>query len=179
MSRERQKVVLVVLLLALAGLLWQRLGGGAGVDRRREAVARARQALEPGEVLELRLAEGAEEVAINAPSRNLFAYVVERRAPAPRQAPRPAPPPVERATQAPPERRPPEVDVTFLGSFGPESGRIAVFLDDQDVVNAKVGDVLKGKFIVEAIGYESADLGFVGFPDAPSRRLPAGGKRAG
>jgi hypothetical protein len=71
------------------------------------------------------------------------------------------------------------VDVTFLGSFGPEARRIAVFLDGEEVVNANVGDVLKGKFIVEAIGYESADLKFVGFPDAPSRRLPAGGQGAG
>lgn len=178
MSRERQKVVLAVLLLLLAVLLWQRLTGGSRTDPRRAAVARARQALEPGEVLELRLGAREDGAAINAPSRNLFAYVVERRPPPPRPAPRAEPPPLEREVE-PAEPRPPEVDVTFLGSFGPESRRIAVFLDGEEVVNAKVGDVLKDKFIVEAIGYESADLGFVGFPDAPSRRLPAGGKRAG
>lgn len=178
MTRERQKVLLVVLLLVLAGLLWYRLSGGSGRDSRAAAVVRARQALEPGEVVELRLAESGASAPINAPSRNLFAYVVERPPPPPPPPPRPAPPPVEREKR-PKKPRPPEVDLVFLGSFGPETRRIAVFLDGEDVVNARVGDVLKGKFIVESIGYESADIGFVGFPDAPSQRLPAGGQRAG
>jgi hypothetical protein len=170
-------VLLVVLLLALAGLLWYRLSGGSPRDPRSAAVVRARQALEPGEVLELRLARTLSTEAVNAPSRNLFAYVVERRPPPPRPAR--APEPAVERERRPAVPQPPEVDVTFLGSFGPEVRRIAVFLDGEEVVNAKVGDVLKGMFIVDAIGYESVDLKFVGFPDAPSRRLPAGGQRAG
>jgi hypothetical protein len=175
---ERQKVVLVVVLLVFAGLLWYRMSGGSAGDSRAAAVERAREALEPGEVIALRLGAPHAGEAINAPSRNLFAYVVERRPPPPPPAPRATPPPAPRERK-PARPRPPEVDVTYLGSFGPEARRIAVFLDGEEVVNAKVGDVLKGKFIVEAIGYESADLKFVGFPDAPSRRLPAGGQRAG
>lgn len=178
MSAERQKVVLVVLLVAFAGLLWYRLSGGSAGDSRAAAVERAREALEPGEVVALRLGAPHAAEAINAPSRNLFAYVVERPPPPPPPPPRATPPPEPRKRK-PARPRPPEVDVTYLGSFGPEARRIAVFLDGEEVVNAKVGDVLKGKFIVEAIGYESADLRFVGFPDAPSRRLPAGGQRAG
>ena len=79
----------------------------------------------------------------------------------------PPPPPVEVV--------PPPVDVAFLGSFGPDRGRIAVFTDGTDLYNARIGDVVKAHFVVEAIGYESADLKFVNFPDAPAQRLEAGG----
>jgi hypothetical protein len=69
------------------------------------------------------------------------------------------------------------VNLRYLGSFGPERARIAVFVGPGggEVLNAREGDVLEGKFIVERIGYESVDLKFVGFPDAPARRLAAGG----
>ena len=69
--------------------------------------------------------------------------------------------------------RPPDVTLRYLGSFGPRSRRIAVFADasGQNVINARAGDTLEGKFIVESIGFESVDLKFVGFPDVPARRL--------
>ena len=63
----------------------------------------------------------------------------------------------------------------FLGSFGPDGRKIAVFTDDDDILNALEGDVLNKKFIVGPIGYESVEMGFVGFPDAPPTRLAAGG----
>ena len=54
---------------------------------------------------------------------------------------------------------------------------MAVFADEagENLYNARAGDVLEGKFIVDRIGYESVDLKFVGFPDAPAKRLPIGG----
>lgn len=69
--------------------------------------------------------------------------------------------------------RPPEIDLRFLGSFGPRRQRIAVFADasGSNVYNAREGDTLAGKFTVEKIGFESVDLAFVGFPDVPARRL--------
>jgi hypothetical protein len=69
------------------------------------------------------------------------------------------------------------VTLTYLGSFGPKSRRIAVFADEsgENLYNARTGEVLEGKFIVDRIGYESVDLKFVGFPDEPARRLPIGG----
>ncbi len=76
---------------------------------------------------------------------------------------------------SPPAPKPPAVDVVFLGSFGPQSRRLAVFSDGSDIFNVLEGDVLKEKFIVVRIGYESADLGFIGFPDAPAERLEIGG----
>jgi hypothetical protein len=71
--------------------------------------------------------------------------------------------------------QPPPVDVTFLGSFGPPTRRIAVFTDGKTIYNAERGDTLSGKFVVHAIGFESVDLTFVGFPDVPPERLAVGG----
>lgn len=93
--------------------------------------------------------------------------VVERRLPPPRD---PTPRNVE-----PPKPQPPDVDVRYLGSFGPERRKIAVFVDEDTIYNKVTGETLKEKFIVEQIGYESVDLKFVGFPDAPAERLAAGG----
>ncbi len=72
--------------------------------------------------------------------------------------------------------RPPAVTLHFLGSFGHKGARIAVFTDaaGQNVWNARVGDVLDGKFMVDKIGFESVDLKFVGFESVPPARLAAG-----
>ena len=50
-----------------------------------------------------------------------------------------------------------------------------MFSDGKEIFNAFEGGVLKGNFVVDKIGYESADLKFVGFPDAPAKRLAVGG----
>lgn len=75
----------------------------------------------------------------------------------------------------PPKPQPPPVDVVFLGSFGSEARRLAVFSDGSEIYNVLEGDVLKDRFVVERIGYESADVAFLGFPDVPARRLEIGG----
>lgn len=89
----------------------------------------------------------------------------------------------ERLRQLEEERRlaaipkPPPLTLVFLGSFGAENRRIAVFADQsgENLYNARPGDVLEGKFIVDRIGYESVDIKFVGFPAEPAKRLPIGG----
>jgi len=53
--------------------------------------------------------------------------------------------------------------------------RIAVFAKGNEIFNALAGDVLLEDFIVDKIGFESADIRFVGFPDTPGTRLEAGG----
>jgi hypothetical protein len=68
--------------------------------------------------------------------------------------------------------KPPPFTWSYLGSFGPASQRIAVFTDGQKVWNAHEGDKLEGKFIVAKIGYESVDVGFVGFPNENPLRVP-------
>ena len=73
--------------------------------------------------------------------------------------------------------RPPAFDLTYLGSFGPPDRRVAVFSDKgrQEILNARRGEVLRGKFILEEIGLESVSLKFVGFPDVPAQRVGIGG----
>jgi len=65
--------------------------------------------------------------------------------------------------------------VVYLGSFSSGRMRLAVFTDGAEIFNVPEGETLKEKFVVVKIGIESADLGFVGFPDAPAQRLEIGG----
>ena len=122
-----------------------------------------------------------------AVGRDLFRF-------APPPPPPPPPPPtraeLERMRKAAEERRareeaaaierakprPPAITLRFLGSFGPAGERIAVFTDaaGQSIWNARVGDIVDGKFIVDTIGVESVDLRFVGFESVPPARLAAG-----
>ncbi len=75
----------------------------------------------------------------------------------------------------PPKPVPPPLDVVYLGSFGPNKRRLAVFSDGKAIFNVLEGGVLNEKFIVVRIGFESVDVGFVGFPDTPPERLAVGG----
>ena len=40
-----------------------------------------------------------------------------------------------------------------------------------EVFNARAGDTLFGKFVLRKVGYESIDVGFVGFDPNETRRL--------
>ena len=81
--------------------------------------------------------------------------------------------------------KPPEFTLQYLGRFGPPDKQIAVFTNGKQTINKQEGEVIDNKFIVAHIGYESVDIGFVGFPDRareacrrdsppprPSRRKP-------
>jgi len=74
----------------------------------------------------------------------------------------------------PPKPQPPAFQLTYLGSFGPPSRRIAVFTDGEEIYNALVGDVIDGRFVVADIGYESVAIKYVGFPDEPATRVAIG-----
>lgn len=183
MSPEKRQRVLVIVLAVLVGLLGLRYllpslgaGGGGAVN----AFTR-RGAVGPTELPELATLD---LMALeNKPGEFQIGRDPFRFASPPRPAPPPSPPPSrptpaqrpQRTQQPPPGPQPPRVDVTYLGSFGPDRGRIGVFTDGADLYNARIGDVLKTHFVVEAIGYESADLRYVNFPDAPAQRLVAGG----
>jgi hypothetical protein len=67
--------------------------------------------------------------------------------------------------------KPPEFTMQYLGNFGPSNRRVAVFSDGKKIHNALEGEVIENKFIVARIGYESVDIGFVGFPNTPMKRL--------
>lgn len=78
--------------------------------------------------------------------------------------PLPPPPPT-------PTPRPPDIAFKFLGTFGPKEHPIAVVQQGDQVMNVRTGDTLFGKFILKKVGYESIDVGFVGFPESETRRL--------
>jgi hypothetical protein len=78
--------------------------------------------------------------------------------------PLPPPPPT-------PTPKPPDIAFKFLGTFGPKDHPIAVVQQGDLVMNVRTGDTLFGKFILKKVGYESIDVGFVGFPESETRRL--------
>ena len=74
----------------------------------------------------------------------------------------------------PPPPTPPQFTYKFIGTFGRPQNPIATFARDGEIVNARVGDVIDGKFILRRIGIESAEIGFVGFPPDQTQRVPLG-----
>ena len=192
-SRNRQLVVLVVLVVAFAWLIGRQLspslgGAGSGAAPGRSATAgTADAAIAAVEVAELRLGALEHKPATYQPGRDLFRF-------APRPRPQPPPPrpdpaaarraPAARAAQQqqrqaappqPPRPQPPMIEFVYLGSFGLPGREIAVFSDGKQIFNAFAGEVLEQEFVVRSIGYESADIGFVNFPDTPPKRLAVGG----
>lgn len=77
----------------------------------------------------------------------------------------------------PPLPHPDDFTLRYLGRFGPPEKQIAVFTDGRRILNRQEGEVLDGRFIVSRIGYESVDIRFVGFPEAPARHVGVVGKR--
>ncbi len=151
-------------------------GGGSAVS-----VGGVRERAEPRQkIVPLRLAALEAPGAEYEPDRNIFRYGVKRKPPPP---PPPPPPPRTQTVPRtvgppppPPPPRPPPLDVALVGVFGPERRRIAVLTDAEGtVINALERDVVRKKFIVHKIGYESVDFKFVGFPDTEPERLEIGG----
>jgi hypothetical protein len=83
--------------------------------------------------------------------------------------PPPPPPP-----QPPPAPVPPPFDFKFIGTFGNPKNPIATFARNDEIVNARIGDTIAGKFVLRRIGIESVEIGFVGFPQDVRQRIPLG-----
>jgi hypothetical protein len=66
---------------------------------------------------------------------------------------------------------PPDINFKFIGTFGPRDGPIAVLVLGDQLLNAHAGDVVFDHFILRNIGYESVDVGFVGYNPAVTKRL--------
>jgi hypothetical protein len=79
--------------------------------------------------------------------------------------PLPPPPP-------PPTPTPPEPTFKLIGIFGPKERPIAVLANGDDIFNVRAGETVLGRWIIRKVGYESIDVGFVGFPPTEMRRLP-------
>ena len=74
---------------------------------------------------------------------------------------------------------PPEFNLQYLGRFGPPEQQIAVFTNGKQIFNKQEGEVIDNKFVVAHIGYESVDIGFVGFPTVPPKRVGVTPRRPG
>lgn len=199
MSKEqRQKAMLGALFLVMLVIIWRqvgpRFGGGtreAGLGGQAAKSGNAAPVLEAPEVVELRLADLEKNEAQFRPGRDPFRFgevepaqtepSEEERAEAEQEAA--AMEALRRAMEARASReaaapsRPvlPELDVKFLGSFGPREKRLAVFSDGVDIFNVLEGGVLKDHWVVRQIGFESVDVGFADYPEVPTIRLAAGG----
>lgn len=197
MSDERKRLVMIVLLVALAAVVvWRYVvptlssdGGGLG-GRVGGSVSSAAADVD---VATLDLGALEAEARNYEPGRNLFEY--HRKPPPP--PPEPQGPTAEElaaqreaerlrreaearaaeaaTTQAEAKPQPPSFQLTFLGSFGPEGRKIAVFTDGEEIYNALIGDVLNEKFVVADIGFESVSITYVGFPEEPATRVGIGG----
>lgn len=183
--QKKQLAILAALVLALLiRFVWPWLSnldsssGVAAFGRGDEVLGAAAPNLKPLRLADLELKPGA-----YSPGRDPFRFAVKPPPPAAVQQPvvqkpppkkTPPPAPRQAGNRQPAAPIPPPVDVTYLGSFGPERGKIAVFGDGTDIYNVRKGDILKEHFLVESINYESADLKFVNFPKLPATRLAAG-----
>ncbi len=79
----------------------------------------------------------------------------------------PPPPP-------PPKPVPPAFPYKYIGTFGSAANPIATFSRDGEIINARVGNIIDGRFILRGIGIESVEIGFVGFPADERQRVPIG-----
>lgn len=156
-------------------------GDGSGEDAPSAARARRGSAKEvnPDDVPVISVADLApvKEKANSDPGRDLFELRDPTRPPVPTATPAPPavgdvrfigplPPPPPTPTPAPPE-----IAFKFIGTFGPKDHPIAVVQQSDQVLNVRAGDTLFGKFVIKKVGYESLDVGFVGFPEAETRRV--------
>ena len=70
--------------------------------------------------------------------------------------PPPAPPP----PTTPARRPPPAIDLKYMGMVGAAKDKIAIFLDGNEFLMAKEGEVVKEHFRVMEIGYDTLRMGY-------------------
>ena len=174
-----RREVLLLGLLAVAGVvgLWavlQRSGATpAGLAR-----SRPEAPLPPVPRIDLaRLEQPRTEVKVGR--RDLFAYGPPegeaRFQPAPRPAPRTAPPPSVGASGPGGAASLPPMNLRFIGSVGNAEGvKVAVLVTERnEVLTGQQGDVLANRYRIANIGIESVDVEDVG--TGQSRRIPLKG----
>jgi len=191
-TRERRLLLLLTVVVVALGLRWvwsaaDPLRGGAAVRARTRSAARgAPLASLPQGLVVLRTDRLDRAPAPFEVGRDLFRYGPP---PAP---PAPLPPTAEEleearrlaeararlaqeAAELAAQPRPPAIPYRFIGSFGPEGRRIAVFSDgDAAILNVLEGETFGGQFVLRRIGLESVDVGYTEFPDEAPRRLAVG-----
>jgi hypothetical protein len=95
--------------------------------------------------------------------------------PLPTLPPRPAVIPTPMGMEPPEGSRmapPPNFSMTFVGWLGPDRLPVAVFLDSGEVVVVPRGDTIKNRFVVRDVGPSSVTIGYVGYPENVTRKVP-------
>ena len=117
--------------------------------------------------------EGSSDV-----TRDLFKFKEPPPPPPPKPRPAYIPPGDPRFVGAlpppppPPPPQPPAIAFQFTGTFGSVKAPVAAIVAGDRLLLVRPGDVVDGKFIIRKVGYESLDVGFVGFPEKEVRRIP-------
>ena len=122
------------------------------------------------------------EVPTPTAGRNLFTFgPPPTPTPDRRPTPTPVPPPPPRPTPTPEGiyvngkwilPLPPRFPLNYLGWLGTEQLRVAVFRDGDDVLAVPVGDTVKQKFVVREVGPTAVTVGFVGYPENVTTKVP-------
>jgi hypothetical protein len=128
---------------------------------------------------------GASERTVPTPGsgRNLFTYgppptpTPDTRptpTPLPTLPPRPMPTPTRAGVESggkwlPP---PPRFTLAYRGWLGPDRLQVAIFSEGDDVLAIPVGDTIHDKFIVRQVGPADVTIGFVGYPDEITTKVP-------
>ena len=174
-GRQRQVLLLAVLVVVLAGVLVWRLGpanpaepAAAPSNLARTGGAPASSA--PGGVSDVRLELlQADQSGLDEPKRNPFRFEARTPPPAPPTAAIPreqpdsdlTPPPEPLVPAGPPP--PPPIPLRFIGVIGATGGgRIAAFTDGRgNNFQGREGDIIEGRYKVLRIEPESVELAYL------------------
>lgn len=122
------------------------------------------------------------EVPTPANGRSIFTFGAPP-TPTPDRRPTPSPPPTPppQPTPTPPGiyvngkwilPPPPQFPMRYLGWLGPDRLRVAVFREGDDVLAVPVGETVKQRFVLREVGPNTVTIGFVGYPDDVTAKIP-------
>ncbi len=181
-QQTRLIVLLAVLVVVAAWAVIKNLGGsGTGTERTEETVL----TYTPRPLPRLQSKQpGSQDLGQEAFSRNPFTFgppptptrnltPPATRIPPPIRTPRPTPTPRyvlgEDGERLPP---PPPFDREYIGFLGPSRLSVAVFRKNNEIEVVPIGNTIDDTFIVREIGLESVQIGFVGYPEKETTRVP-------
>ncbi len=72
---------------------------------------------------------------------------------------------------------PPRFTAQYIGYFGPSNLPIAVFKEKNQIEIAPQGGVLNDVFLIRKVGYDSVEIGYVGYPEEVTKRVPLAAKK--
>jgi hypothetical protein len=175
-SSSRSRLVVLVVLLVAAGAYaaFLQLRGGA---RGGELEIAGDLGYKPHQVplLETDILSGGQDSPASS-GRSPFEFGPPptptpdlRPTPTPAPPPPPPPPPPTRTPGPPP---PPPFNRVYIGYLGPSYLPVAVFRKGEELEIAPVGSILDNVYIVREVGLESVVIGFVGYREEDTSRVP-------